>query len=61
MPNHNHQQPLKELPCPPDASTQRAASLPSALSEISAFHFLTGDVSPEQGPTLFFNLQWVMG
>lgn len=32
VPNHNHQQPPKEPPCPPEASSHRAASLPSAVT-----------------------------
>lgn len=32
VPNHNHHQPLKELPCPPEASSYRAASLLSAVT-----------------------------
>lgn len=32
MPNHNHHQPLKELPCPPNATSQGAAALPSAVT-----------------------------
>lgn len=37
-----------------------ARSAGSALSELSAFHFLTGDASLQQGPSLF-NIQGVMG
>lgn len=32
MTNHNHHQPLEELPCPPEASSHRAAPLPSAVT-----------------------------